>query len=137
MENLKLKLEEYVNTNLPKGWLPYYIYEIIVDDQVVGKITLREGTCEQRYFDGHIGYSIDKNYRGHHYSYYALNEVIEIAWQKKFNELIITTDPSNIASKKNIQRVGKYIETLEIPKSLKKDFSDEEKLKEIYKISRV
>ena len=34
---VKLVKEEYVDKNLPKGWKPYYIYAMIVDDKVVGK----------------------------------------------------------------------------------------------------
>ena len=60
---VKLVKEEYIDKNLPKGWKPYYIYKIIVDDEVVGKITLREGTREERYYDGHIGYTVEKKYQ--------------------------------------------------------------------------
>ena len=57
---MKLNLLAYETKNLPIGWKPYYIYEIEVDQQDVGRIVLREGTNQERYFDGHIGYSIDE-----------------------------------------------------------------------------
>ena len=40
----------------------------MVDHIEVGRIVLREGSNEERYYDGHIGYTIEKEYRGHHYS---------------------------------------------------------------------
>lgn len=68
---VKLVKEEYVDKNLPKGWKPYYIYAMIVDDKAVGKIVLREGTKEERYYDGHIGYTVEKEYQGHGYAFQA------------------------------------------------------------------
>ena len=73
---MKLELLTYEKENLPRGWKPYYIYLIMVDHIEVGRIVLREGSNEERYYDGHIGYTIEKEYRGHHYSkmlvYYCL-----------------------------------------------------------------
>lgn len=132
---MHLKEEEYVNQNLPEGWKPYYIYSMIQDHQEVGKITLREGSIEERYFDGHIGYSVDKVYQGHGYAYQACLLLLKEAKEKGFCKLIITCDPNNIASKKTIHKLGaKYLETQDIPKHLRKDFSQEERVKDIYLI---
>ena len=60
---MKLIKQEYVDKGLPRGWKPYYIYQIVVNNEVVGKVVLREGTLEERYYDGHVGYSVDKQYR--------------------------------------------------------------------------
>ena len=65
---MRLELLSYENTNLLPGWKPYFIYLIMVDHQEVGRIVLREGNSLERYYDGHIGYSIEEKYRGHHYS---------------------------------------------------------------------
>ncbi len=128
---MELQLLEYVSMNLPKGFDPYSIYLIIVNDIEVGRLTLREGSDEQRYYDGHIGYSIYPEYRGHHYAYQAcllLKDMIDV------DHLIITCDPSNIASIKTIEKLGcEYIETKTIPTHLKKLFTHDEKVKQIYK----
>ncbi len=87
---MKLIKQEYVNTSLPKGWKPYYIFLIVVDDIEVGKIVLREGTRKERYYDGHIGYNIELKYRGHHYAYQATKLLIKEAVLLGFDELIIT-----------------------------------------------
>ena len=127
---MELKLIEYVNENLPKGFSPYYIYEIVVDQKSVGHIILREGSIQERYYDGHIGYHIDEEYRGHHYAYQAC-----LLLKKKINSdnVIITCDPNNIASLKTIEKLEtQLLETKPIPSHLKVFFTKEEKIKNIY-----
>lgn len=130
-EDMELKLLEYVNENLPQGFAPYTIYNIIVENQEVGRITLREGSDDERYFEGHIGYSIYDDYQGHSYAYQAcllLKEKIDK------DHVIITCDPENIASLKTIEKLGcEYLETKSIPKHLKVLFTQEENVKKIYK----
>lgn len=127
---MKLKLQEYVHENLPKGFTPYYIYSMIVNDEEVGRITVRVGSDLEHYYDGHIGYTVFEEYRGHHYAYLGcllLKNMIE------FDHLIITCDPHNKASQRTIEKLGcQYIETKTIPQHLKKFFDKNEKEKMIY-----
>lgn len=127
---MELKLIEYVHENLPKGFSPYYIYDICIHEKNVGRIIFREGTIQERYYDGHIGYHIEEEFRGHHYAYQAcllLKEKIS------YNEVIITCDPENMASRKTIERLNaELLETKVIPTHLKKYFTKEEKVKNIY-----
>lgn len=130
---MKLVKEEYIDKNLPKGWKPYYIYAMIVDDKAVGKIILREGAKEERYYDGHIGYTVDKKYQGHNYAYQATMLLKKEALLLGFDELIITCSHDNIASKKTILKLkAEYLETVVIPKKLRKNFAAGEIEKEIY-----
>ncbi|MEG0277422.1 MAG: GNAT family N-acetyltransferase [Coprobacillus sp.] len=128
---MKLQLLEYVCEQLPKNFKPYYIYLMIVDGCEVGKIVLREGSDEEMYYSGHIGYSVYEEYRGHHYAYEGcmlLKEYIDK------EELLITCDPLNYASLKTIQRLGcEYIETVQVPYTLKKIFNEDEKEKMIFR----
>lgn len=82
---MKLELLTYEKENLPRGWKPYYIYLIMVDHIEVGRIVLREGSNEERYYDGHIGYTIEKEYRGHHYSKDACLLLFDKAKEKDLN----------------------------------------------------
>ena len=127
---MKLELLEYVKDSLPKGFLPYYIYNIIVEDIEVGRLVLREGSDHERYFDGHIGYSIYEEYQGHGYAYQAcllLGDMIDS------EHLLITCDPCNIASLKTIKKLEcEYIETKAIPTNLRKFFTKDEHEKMIY-----
>lgn len=130
---MQLIEEMFVDSDLPKGWKPYYIYRVMVDNIAVGKITMRQGTSEEQYIDGHIGYTIDPLYRGHHYAYQAMLLIKKIAKEKGFEELVLTCSPSNIASKKTILKLGAlYIETKPIPPKMKQYFTKEETTKEIY-----
>ena len=129
---MKLELLTYEKENLPCGWKPYYIYLIMVDHIEVGRIVLREGSNEERYYDGHIGYTIEKEYRGHHYSKDACLLLFDKAKEKGFKQLMITCSPDNIASRKIIESLPfKYLETKEVPACLKKDF-DQGDIKRIY-----
>ncbi len=96
-----LQLLEYVSFDLPDGFTPYYIYGIMVDDKEVGRITFREGSLQEHYFDGHIGYHIEEAYRGHHYAYQAC---LLLQKERGFHQVILTCDPSNQASLKTIQK---------------------------------
>lgn len=128
---MRLVLMEYVCENLPAGFSPYYIYSMMVDEVEVGRIVLREGTDDQRYYDGHIGYTVFEEFQGHSYSYEGcllLKEMLD-----GVDHLIITCDPHNRASRRIIEKLGcKYVETLKIPQKLRKCFIEDEKEKMIF-----
>lgn len=127
---MKLVLLEYVKDNLPKGFDPYYIYSMIVDNEEVGRITLREGSDEERYYDGHIGYTVFEEYQGHHYSYEGCLLLKKLVDK---DHLIITCHPDNISSQKIIKKLGcEYIETKAIPQNLKKILGEKENQKMIF-----
>ena len=128
---MELVILEEVKDHLPAGFDPYTIFLIMADNNEVGRLVLRSGDETARYFDGHIGYTIDEDYRGHHYAYQACLLLKQYVSEKS---LIITCDPDNIASKKTIEKLGcEYIETKPIPSSLKKFFNKDEKEKCIYR----
>ena len=131
-----LELLSYEKDYLPKGWKPYYIYNIIENHHEVGRIVLREGTCQERYFDGHIGYTIEEEYRGHRYSREACLLLFDKAKEIGLTQLIITCSPENIASRRIIESLpSKFIEEKEIPATLRKDFGENERVKRIYQIT--
>lgn len=127
---MELILLEEVKDHLPAGFDPYQIYSIVVSHQEVGRLTLREGNDAQRYYDGHIGYTIDEQFRGHSYAYQAcllLKDMIER------DHLLISCDPQNIASLRTIEKLGCcFLETVTIPAKYKKFFAKDEKIKNIY-----
>ncbi len=97
--------------------LPFYYYDIYVDETVVGKISIRIGNNYHSYYNGHIGYEIDKEYRGSNYAYKASKLVLQVAKAHNMGELILTCDESNIASYKTIEKLGaQLIEVVKPPK---------------------
>lgn len=128
---MKLELIEHVKDDLPTGFLPYSIYSICVEEKEVGRLILREGSDQECYYEGHIGYHIDEEYRGHHY---ARNACLLLKEKVNKDHLIITCDPTNIASRKTIESLGcEYLETKIIPHHLKKLFASDECEKMIYR----
>ena len=96
--------------------LPFYYYDIFVGDTAVGKISIRIGNNYHSYYNGHIGYEIDKEFRGNNYSYKACKLVFQITKAHNMSELILTCDESNIASYKTIEKLGaELIETSKPP----------------------
>lgn len=113
---------------------PYKIYEIIVDDIRVGTLVYREGSDEDHYYDGHIAYTIEEEYRGHHYAYKACLLLKSLLSKEGINHVIITCDPDNIASRKTIEALGAtFIEQATVPKKLRRMFAAGETVKNIYR----
>ena len=114
--------------------LPFYYYDICVGDTHIGKISIRIGNNYHSYYNGHIGYEIDKVYRGNNYSYKACKLVFQVAKAHGMNELIITCDESNIASYKTIEKLGS--ELIEITKPPEDYFAYREDMEQqrIYKL---
>ncbi len=114
--------------------LPFYYYDICVDETVVGKISIRIGSNYHSYYNGNIGYEIDKEYRGSNYAYKACKLVLQVAKAHNMGELILTCDESNIASYKTIEKLG--AELIEIVKPPKDYFAYREDMEKqrIYKV---
>lgn len=96
--------------------LPFYYYDIFVGNTAVGKISIRIGSNYHSYYNGNVGYEIDKEYRGNNYAYKACKLVLQVAYAHRMKELILTCDESNIASYKTIEKLGaQLIETVKPP----------------------
>ncbi|MBO5462961.1 MAG: GNAT family N-acetyltransferase [Clostridia bacterium] len=114
--------------------LPFYYYDICVGDTPIGKISIRIGNNYHSYYNGHIGYEIDKENRGNNYAYKACKLVLQVAKAHSMRELILTCDESNIASYKTIEKLG--AELIEIVKPPKDYFAYREDMEKqrIYKL---
>ena len=114
--------------------LPFYYYDICVGGTPIGKISIRIGNNYHSYYNGHIGYEIDKEHRGNNYAYKACKLVLKVAKAHKMCELILTCDESNIASYKTIEKLG--TELIEIIKPPKDYFAYRENMEKqrIYKL---
>ena len=132
MNTIKIELDEYIEKPL-NNLSPYYLYKILLGNIQVGTLIYRTGSIQDHYYDGHIGYTIEENYRGHHYSYLAVKELLKDI----DHDVIITCEEGNIASQKIIERCNaQYLDTKPIPTHLKKQFSKNEKVKRIYIIKK-
>lgn len=116
-ENIELRLIDTYEGG--DGSLPFYWWDIILksNNVSVGKISFRIGHNYHSYYNGNIGYEVDEEYRGHHYSLLACQLVLKVAQYHKMDKIYLTCDYDNIASYKTIEKLGaKLIEEVLPPK---------------------
>lgn len=131
---MELLLDEFVKEDLQPGFTPYFIYQMIVAGAEVGTLVFRTGSDTEHYYDGHIAYTVEEAYRGHHYAYQGCLLLKEEIRKMGYDHVLITCDPNNVASRKTILKLGgTYMETVPIPKAQRKFFNTKEKIKEIYR----
>lgn len=97
--------------------LPYYYYEILVDNLPVGKISIRIGDNFHTCYNGHIGYEIDPEFQGHGYARRACELVLEVARFHGMSRLYITCAEDNAPSYRTIEKLGgSLLEICEVPR---------------------
>ena len=116
-EEISLVLERTAAANPERGWVPAYYFAIRNKDGAkIGECDLRVGHNENTYYGGNIGYSINEEYRGHHYAGKACLLLFELAKRHNMDYLIISCDPDNFASRKTCEYAGgKLSEIAELP----------------------
>lgn len=116
-EEISLVLERTAAANPERGWVPAHYFAICNKDGVkIGECDLRVGHNENTYYGGNIGYSINEEYRGHHYAGKACLLLFELAKRHNMDYLIISCDPDNFASRKTCEYAGgKFSEIAELP----------------------
>ena len=112
-----LKLRKTCDAAPEKQWVPAYYFDICLPDGTkIGYCDLRIGHNAKTYIGGNIGYGIDEAYRGHRYAAKACKLLFRLAKKHQMEYLIITCQPSNIASSRTCGLAGgRYIETADIP----------------------
>ncbi|MBU1140937.1 MAG: hypothetical protein KKG64_00275 [Firmicutes bacterium] len=112
-----LRLMSFHDEHLIDG-IPFYWYEIISGGLVVGKISLRLGYNDTTLVNGHVGYEINEDFRGHNYSYYALEMIKTLAVDHGFRYLLLSATIDNIFSQQTIMKSGGklLISDYEVPK---------------------
>lgn len=96
-----------------------YVYDIVVPsmDRTVGRCEYRVEHGRELDYYGNIGYVVYVPYRGHGFAYKACLALVALMKTKikGLEEIVITCNPDNIASKKTILKLGgTYIKTLDI-----------------------
>ncbi len=76
----------------------------------IGQISYRDGESRCVFYYGHIGYHIDRDFRGHHYAYRACRLIEEEIYRSGKTTVVITCDPDNIPSRRTCERLGCMLE---------------------------
>ena len=79
----------------------------------MGDIDLRlSGERYITHYAGHIGYGVDKAYRGHGYAARACRLLLPLAQAHGLEPLWITCNPDNVPSRKTCERLGATLEEI-------------------------
>lgn len=106
-EWLKEQFDWSLGKNLPEGYVPQTIYWLYVNSVPVGIGKIRHKLNDSsRIVGGNIGYAIDPVYRGKGYATVLLEQLIQKAKEKKLNEILLTVEKYNPASKRVIEKNG-------------------------------
>ena len=118
--DLWLELRAREPENPARGWVPAYRFAMRLDgiDAAVGRLGFRVGsshTVEQ--YAGHIGYEVSVAFRGNRLAERSCRLVLPLARRHGFQELWITCNPDNWASRRTCERLGaRLIETVDVPR---------------------
>ena len=114
-DTMELRLIYYDKGN--EAEIPYYWYEIIPKalNKPIGKISIRLGDNYHSYYNGHIGYEVDEEYRGHGFSYQAAKMILSVAKEHGMERIYLVCDEENIASYKTIEKLGSELVELAVP----------------------
>ncbi|MCM1131805.1 MAG: GNAT family N-acetyltransferase [Roseburia sp.] len=99
--------------------IPFYWYNILLKEtkEIIGQISLRIGRNYHSYYNGNIGYYIEKQYRGHHYASIATQMLYPLSLAHHQKELLLSCAIDNLASSKIIKKLGGILlEAIQPPK---------------------
>lgn len=119
-EEIDLHLIKTATENTEKNWVPAYHFNISLSGSStpIGKIDIRIGYNENLYYGGHIGYSVNEEYRGNRYAAKAVWLLRKVAHAHEMEKLFITCNPDNIASRKTCEYVGaNLLEIVNVPEN--------------------
>lgn len=100
-----------------RGFAPSYHFRILIRDGVdVGHLNFRVGDSDHVTLTaGHIGFEIAEPHRSHGYAYQACRAIGPFV-RTIYASVLITCDPSNVASRRTIERLGSaFIDEMPVP----------------------
>jgi len=89
-----------------KKLVPAYEFAVCAGGEKVGGINLRIGYTDALYYGGQIGYNTDEEHRGNGYATRACKLLARVAEAHGMTKLLITNDPSNVASRRVCEKLG-------------------------------
>lgn len=116
--DLKLVLAECQPTERSPWRVPAYTFQL--QNRLghhMGRIRLRVGWNEEIIkYAGQVGYAVEPAFRGHHYAEAACRQIVPLARRHGMEQLWITCQPDNIASRRTLERLGaEYAGILDVP----------------------
>ena len=113
---VSLRLEKLSPADPVKRYVPAYHFQIMADDQPVGRITLRIGYPDSLLYGGQIGYGVDEPYRGHGYAGAACRLLFPVMRAHGMRSALITNDVDNAASRRVCEKTGaRFLCRIDVP----------------------
>ncbi|MBR6524510.1 MAG: GNAT family N-acetyltransferase [Clostridia bacterium] len=136
-EEIKLVVARLAEENPQRNWVPAYHFHICdLQGKVMGACDLRIGYTEGLYYGGHIGYSVNEEYRGHHYAAKACKLLFSLAQKHEMSFVYITCNPENWASRKTCEYLqGELLGIVELPEDNDMRLNEGESRKCIFKFN--
>jgi predicted acetyltransferase len=100
-----------IGANLPAGWVSETFLVAVVDDVLVGRLSVRHDLTDYlREFGGHIGYAVSAEHRRQGYASEMLRQALVISRSLGVDRALLTCDDDNTASVRVIERNGGTLE---------------------------
>ena len=119
--DLRLVLLEKYPGDPDIGFVPAYKFKMVVGEQETeaGEIQLRVGhTRFLEMFNGHIGYKVTRECRGHKYAARSLKLLLPLMQRHGLNTVWIACDPANVASRRTCELAGaRFVEIVDLPEN--------------------
>lgn len=106
----------------PTDFAPIYRFKMMLVGRTrhIGRIELRvRNTHHTLMYEGHIGYRVFPEHRGHRYAARACRLLLPLARCHGLETLWITCDPENIASRRTCELAGaELVEIVDVPEHM-------------------
>ena len=117
--DLWLELRAREPANPARGWVPAYHFAMRLDgvDRAVGRLGFRAGHSHAiEHFAGNLGYEVTPAFRGKRLAERSCRLVLPLAYRHGFEELWITCNPDNWASRRTCERLGaQFVDIVDVP----------------------
>ena len=114
---VSLRLEKQLPANPEKRYVPAYHFQIVVNGQPVGHVSLRVGYPDSLLYGGQIGYGVDAPYRGQGYAGAACRLLFPVMRAHGMRTALITNEVGNAASRRVCEKIdARFLCQIDVPK---------------------
>ena len=94
------------------------------------------GTTDNLFYNGHIGYAINQEYRGNGYAGKAVELLLKVCKENGLDKVYITNSPDNAKSKRVCEKLNaRFLGLFELPMDNAMRIEDGETHKNVFEIS--
>ncbi len=116
---IRLELNETIPADPVRGLVPAYSFSMRVTGSrgTAGHLSLRASNNPTiLLYAGHVGYGVDPEWRGNHFAARATRLIYPLARAHGLEELWITVNPENAASRRTCELLGgEMVEIVDLP----------------------